>query len=131
MKACSVSGALLFVSSVSLAHHSEAAYDAESVAAFQGTVTEFAWRNPHAYILVDRLNEQVFRELITYIMEDPHTISQALALMMISRYLERIADHATNIAEDVVYLVEGDIIRHHDLLARRTEPSEKPRPGAN
>ena len=62
--------------------------------------------------LVDRLNEQVFRELITYIMEDPHTISQALALMMISRYLERIADHATNIAEMVIYQVKGRDIRH-------------------
>ncbi|HSH69373.1 MAG TPA: phosphate signaling complex protein PhoU [Deferrisomatales bacterium] len=62
--------------------------------------------------LVDRLNEQVFRELITYIMEDPHTISQALALMMISRYLERIADHATNIAEMVIYHVKGRDIRH-------------------
>ena len=62
--------------------------------------------------LVDRLNEQVFRELITYIMEDPHSISQALALMMISRYLERIADHATNIAEMVIYQVKGRDIRH-------------------
>jgi len=62
--------------------------------------------------LVDRLNEQVFRELITYIMEDAHTISQALALMMISRYLERIADHATNIAEMVIYQVKGRDIRH-------------------
>ncbi len=62
--------------------------------------------------LVDRLNEQVFRELITYIMEDPHTISQALALMMISRYLERIADHATNISEMVIYQVKGRDIRH-------------------
>lgn len=62
--------------------------------------------------LVDRLNEQVFRELITYIMEDPHTISQALALMLISRYLERIADHATNISEMVIYQVKGRDIRH-------------------
>lgn len=56
MKICAAGLGLLLVSSLSLAHHSEAAYDAESVAAFQGTVTEFAWRNPHAYIMVETAN---------------------------------------------------------------------------
>jgi phosphate transport system protein len=61
---------------------------------------------------VDQLKDQVFRELLTYMMADPGTIQRALALILISRNIERIADHATNIAEDVVYLVEGEIVRH-------------------
>ncbi len=66
---------------------------------------------------VDQLNVQVFRELVTYMMGDPHTINQAMPLLMISRYLERIADHATNIAEMVIYLVKGQDIRHTGALA--------------
>lgn len=62
--------------------------------------------------LVDDLMEQVFRELLSYMIEDPHTITRAIRLSFIAKYLERIADHATNIAELVVYLVEGKIIRH-------------------
>ncbi|GAB4275968.1 MAG: phosphate signaling complex protein PhoU [Deferrisomatales bacterium] len=61
---------------------------------------------------VDRLNDQVIRELLTYMMENPANISRAMGLIMISRYLERIADHATNIAEMVIYLVKGKDIRH-------------------
>lgn len=61
---------------------------------------------------VDRLNDQVFRELLTYMLENPANISRALGLIMIARYLERIADHATNIAEMVIYLVKGKDIRH-------------------
>ena len=61
---------------------------------------------------VDRLNDQVFRELLTYMMESPANISRALGLIMISRYLERIADHATNLAEMVIYLAKGKDIRH-------------------
>lgn len=62
--------------------------------------------------LVDDLMEQVFRELLSYMIEDPHTITRAIRLSFIAKYLERVADHATNIAELVVYLVEGKIIRH-------------------
>jgi phosphate transport system protein len=61
---------------------------------------------------VDSLNRQVHRELTSFMIEDPHTITCALALMSVSRNLERIADHTTNIAEDVVYLYEGRDIRH-------------------
>jgi phosphate transport system protein len=61
---------------------------------------------------VDLLSKQVFRELLTYMMENAANISRALGLMMIARYLERIADHATNIAEMVIYLVKGKDIRH-------------------
>jgi len=61
---------------------------------------------------VDSMHEQVFRELLTYMMEDPRTITRGLALLLVSRSLERIADQATNIAEQVVYLVEAEDIRH-------------------
>lgn len=60
---------------------------------------------------VDDLYQQVFRELLTYMMEDPRTISQATQLIFVGRYLERIADHATNIAEWVIYLVTGQRLR--------------------
>jgi phosphate transport system protein len=62
---------------------------------------------------VDRLKDQVFRVLLTYMMADPGTIERALGLILISRNLERIADHATNIAEDVIFLVEAKDVRHH------------------
>jgi phosphate transport system protein len=62
---------------------------------------------------VDRLKDTIFRVLLTYMMADPGTIERALALILISRNLERIADHATNIAEDVIFLVEARDVRHH------------------
>jgi phosphate transport system protein len=61
---------------------------------------------------VDAMHEQVFRELLTYMMEDPATIPRSLSLLLITRSLERIADQGTNIAEQVVYLAEGQDIRH-------------------
>jgi phosphate transport system protein len=61
---------------------------------------------------MDDLNLQLHRELTSYMVEDPHTITRALNLMTVSRKLERIADHATNIAEEVVYLFEARDIRH-------------------
>ncbi len=61
---------------------------------------------------VDNLNWNVFNELLSYMINDPSNISRATRITYISKYLERIADHATNIAEMVVYLVEGKIIRH-------------------
>ncbi len=62
--------------------------------------------------LVDELMEQIFRELLSFMIEDPHTITRAIRLSFIAKYIERVADHSTNIAELVVYLVEGKIIRH-------------------
>ena len=62
---------------------------------------------------VDRYDDQIFRELLTYMMEDPKTITRSVNLILVSRHLERIADHATNIAEDVIYQVEGKNIKHH------------------
>jgi phosphate transport system protein len=64
---------------------------------------------------VDELKDQVFRELLTYMMADPGTIQRALALILVSRNLERIADHATNIAEDVIFITEAKDVRHHVL----------------
>ncbi len=61
---------------------------------------------------VDDLTEQLFRELVSFMLEDPRTITRAIRLTFIGKYYERIADHATNVAELVVYMVEGKIIRH-------------------
>jgi phosphate transport system protein len=61
---------------------------------------------------VDELNVQLHRELLTFMMEDPATIGRALKLIYISKYLERIADHATNVAEMVIFMVKGKDIRH-------------------
>jgi len=63
---------------------------------------------------VDQLNYQMYRELLSYMAEDPKTIGRATRLLFISKYLERIADHATNIAEMVVFMVKGRTIRHMD-----------------
>jgi phosphate transport system protein len=62
---------------------------------------------------VDALNRSVFRILLTHMMEDPHSIGAGLELFLVSRNLERVADLATNIGEDVVFLVEGKSIKHH------------------
>src|SRR4030043_1386115 len=63
--------------------------------------------------LVDGLNDQVFRELLTYMISDPRTITRAVHLMIVCRCLERIADHATNIAEDVIFMVDALALKHH------------------
>jgi len=62
---------------------------------------------------LDALKTQVFRELLTCMLEDPATIEPALDLILISRHLERIGDHATNIAEDVIFMVSARDVRHH------------------
>ena len=62
---------------------------------------------------VDKYDDQIFRELLTYMMEDHKVITRSVNLILVSRHLERIADHATNIAEDVIYLTEGRNIKHH------------------
>ncbi len=62
---------------------------------------------------VDALNHQVFRELITFMIEDPTTISRATELILVARNLERVADLATNIGEEVVFIAEARVIKHH------------------
>ena len=64
---------------------------------------------------VDNLKHQVLRELLFFMVQDPATASRAMKISFVAQYLERIADHATNIAEMVIYLVEGKIIRHMEL----------------
>ncbi|MGD0230965.1 MAG: PhoU domain-containing protein [Syntrophorhabdales bacterium] len=63
--------------------------------------------------VVDRYAEQGLRELITYMSTDPAVVERGLRLLDISRNLERIADLSTNIAEDVIFMVEGRLIKHH------------------
>lgn len=61
---------------------------------------------------VDALKNQILRELLTYMISDPKAIERALALILISRHLERVGDHATNIAEDVIFMIQGRDVRH-------------------
>jgi phosphate transport system protein len=62
---------------------------------------------------LDTLKTQIFRELLTYMLQDPSTIEPALDLILISRHLERIGDHATNVAEDIIFIVSARDVRHH------------------
>ena len=62
---------------------------------------------------VDQLNEQIFLELLTYMMQDAKNINRAVDLILLSRSLERIADHATNIGEEVIFIEEGKNVKHH------------------
>ena len=61
---------------------------------------------------VDSLNDQIFHELLTTMLSNPASIGRAVDLILVARDLERIADHATNIAEEVIYIVEGKVIKH-------------------
>jgi len=71
---------------------------------------------------LDALKTQVFRELLTYMLQDPTTTEAALDLILISRHLERIGDHATNIAEDVIFIVSARDVRHHADLHQPHSP---------
>ena len=67
---------------------------------------------------LDALKTQIFRELLTYMLQNPETIEPALDLILISRHLERIGDHATNVAEDVIFILSARDVRHHGPDAR-------------
>jgi phosphate transport system protein len=69
---------------------------------------------------VDQLNVQLFRELLTYMIEEPKNVSRALRITFIAKYLERIGDHATNIAQMVIFMCEGRDVRHPRLRSSRT-----------
>jgi phosphate transport system protein len=84
----------------------------ESLDAFVARNTELARQVCGEDDSVDALKEQIFRELLTFMMEDAKTIPRAIRLILISRFLERVADHATNIAEMVIYMVESKMVRH-------------------
>jgi phosphate transport system protein len=76
--------------------------------------------------LVDGLNDQVFRELLTYMVADSKTITRSVHLVIVSRCLERIADHATNIAEDVIYMIDAKIIKHNADAKEESEGRKVP-----
>lgn len=71
---------------------------------------------------VDNLNRQLYRELTSFMIERPETISRAIELMFISKSIERIADHATNIAEEMIYLSQGKNVRHSDEVKKDSKP---------
>ena len=71
---------------------------------------------------VDNLNRQLYRELTSFMVEKPETISRAIELMFISKSLERIADHATNIAEETIFLNKGKDVRHSEEVKKPTPP---------
>ncbi|HXU91956.1 MAG TPA: phosphate signaling complex protein PhoU [Methylomirabilota bacterium] len=84
----------------------------ESLDAYVGRDTALARRVCAEDTAVDALKEQIFRELLTFMMGDARTIPRAIRLILISRFLERVADHATNIAEMVIYMVDSKMVRH-------------------
>jgi len=88
----------------------------DSIAAFIDRNVELAAEIIPRDQSVDDLNRQLARELTTYMMEDPKSITRALNLIVIAKCLERVADHAANIAEDVYYLYRGEDIRHQHKL---------------
>jgi len=89
----------------------------DALDAFVNGNDELAYETIKKDDLVDQLKDQVFRELLTYMMADPSTIPRALDLILVSRHVERIADHATNICEDVIFMVKGKDVRHQGPLA--------------
>jgi len=85
----------------------------DSLDSFVRRDTDLAQRVLNEDDKLDALKTQIFRELLTYMLQDPGTIEAALDLILISRHLERIGDHATNIAEDVIFMVSARDVRHH------------------
>jgi len=85
--------------------------------AFVNGDDELAYRTILRDDTVDQLKDQIFRELLTFMMADPTTIPRAMDLILVSRHLERIGDHATNICEDVIFMVKGKDVRHQGPLA--------------
>jgi phosphate transport system protein len=85
----------------------------DALDAFVRRDTELAQRVLNEDDALDSLKTQIFRELLTYMLQDPATIEPALDLILVSRHLERIGDHATNVAEDVIFMVLAKDVRHH------------------
>jgi phosphate transport system protein len=86
----------------------------QSLDAFMREDIELALKVCRHDDIIDHLNDQLFRELLSYMIEDPRTVTRALRLLFVAKYLERIAEDATNIAEMVVFMVKGKSIRHLD-----------------
>jgi phosphate transport system protein len=85
----------------------------EALDAFVGADAETARRICRRDDDVDSLNRQLFRELLSYMIEDPSTITRAMELILVARNLERVGDMATNVAEEVVFIAEARVIKHH------------------
>jgi phosphate transport system protein len=85
----------------------------DALDAFVRRDIELAQRVLNQDDVLDDLKSQIFRELLTYMLADPSTIEPALDLILVSRHLERIGDHATNVAEDVIFMVSAKDVRHH------------------
>ncbi len=94
----------------------------DSLDAFVQKDADFARQVWHRDDEIDALYTQLFRELLTYMIEDPSKAGRSLHLLLVALYLERIADHATNVCEDVIYYVEGEDIRHEKTKYRDDEP---------
>ncbi len=97
----------------------------ESLDAFVKRDTALARKVCEEDDVVDDLNGEVIKHVKTMMQESPQTISPAMRLFSVSRHLERIADHATNIGEHVVYMVEGTIIRHNEISFTRADVQEE------
>jgi len=87
----------------------------DSIDAFIRGDAELARKVCRRDSIIDSLLDQITRELITYMVSDPKTIDRALALILVAKNLERVADLATNLAEDIIYIVKGEIIKHHRI----------------
>jgi len=97
----------------------------DSISAFVARDTTLAREVIRRDDEVDALYVQIFRELLTFMMEDPTTITRALDLIFTARFAERVADQATNIAEEVVYLTEAQNIRHTAIDGGERKPKEE------
>ena len=95
----------------------------DSLDAFVEKDADLAMKVCEADDFVDNLNQQIFNELLVYMLQDPKNISRAVRLTYVAKYLERIGDHATNIAEMVVYMVKGKVIRH--MACEMRDPEKK------
>jgi phosphate transport system protein len=95
----------------------------DSLDAFVAKDADLALSVCEADDFVDNLNLQIFNELLLYMLKDPKNISRAVRLTYITKYLERVGDHATNIAEMVVFMVKGKVIRHMacEAMRKKTE----------
>lgn len=96
----------------------------DSLDSFVSNDPDLALKVCEADDIVDNLNHQIFNELLLYMLQDPKNIGRAVRISYISKYLERIADHATNIAEMVVYMVKGKVIRHMECGGPPPEPGK-------
>ena len=96
-----------------------------SLDAFVAQDADLAMTVCEADDFVDNLNHQIFNELLLYMLQDPKNIARAVRLTYVAKYLERVGDHATNIAEMVVYMVKGKVIRHMACEAIRQDTRKK------